>query len=110
MKTLREAIYPDLSVFPEAERPDVPHRARREPLASSELAGIAMALVVVTALTRYGSSGLDLDGRVAVALTNFAVALPMLAVAVGPLLVRRTRRALRAEAARRGLLIRILRA
>jgi hypothetical protein len=110
MKTLLETIYPDLLVFPEAERPDVLRRARRAPLASSELAGIALALVVVTALTRYGSSGLDADERVAYALASFVIALPMLVIAVGPLLVRRTRRALRAEAARRGLPSRLLRA
>jgi hypothetical protein len=53
-------------------------------------------VVLVTALTRYAGGELDANQRFAVGTLNFLVALPMLALAVGPFFIRRIRRGLRA--------------
>jgi hypothetical protein len=101
MKKPVSLFYPELAAFPAAERPGVLRRARAAPLEAVELALIAAALVAVTALTRYGVAEFAFTDRLVAALANFAVALPLLAGMVGPVLVRRTRRGLRAESDRR---------
>jgi hypothetical protein len=72
-------------------------RASNTPLDLIEWTGILTALVFVVALTRYSITDFGLVDRIAVALVNFLVAAPLLAVTVGPLLVRRTRRGLRSQ-------------
>ncbi len=62
-----------------------------------ELAGLGFAVVGVALLTRYGVDGLALLERLSAATANFVLAVPLLAVAAGPFLWRRTRRALREE-------------
>ena len=90
-------LYPELDSFaPEARRAALA-RARRTPLDWIELAGIATGVVAVTFLTRYGVDRLDFFGRLSAATASFVVAIPLLAVAAGPFLWRRTRRALREE-------------
>jgi hypothetical protein len=56
----------------------------REPLTFLELVGILLALVIVVAVTRYSVVELRPTDRIAYALVNFVVAIPLLAVTVGP--------------------------
>lgn len=104
MTKLRELIYPDLRRFPAPERGQALDEARHCPLDLIELLGIAAGLVCVAALTRYGVAGVSIADRMALAVVNFVVALPLLALFVGPFLIRRTRRGLRVSLRRRGAL------
>ncbi len=91
------ALYPQLRALDERERLPALQRARETPFDALELVGMAAALVVATALTRYGISGLDVAERFAAALVNFVLALPLLALGIAPFVVRRTRRGLREQ-------------
>jgi hypothetical protein len=102
MKLPLTMIYPELRAFTPAEREGALRAARHESFDAVELVGMAAALVAVTALTRYGLQDFDLTSRIAAALVNFALAVPLLVAGVGPFLVRRARRGLRAQLARRG--------
>lgn len=95
MPFFSDFLYPELHGLPVAERASRLRLARQIPFDAIELFGMAAGLVVVTALTRYAAEGLDAMGRVVVALANFAIALPLLALCLGPFYVRRVRRGLR---------------
>jgi hypothetical protein len=97
MKPLAHLLYPELRALPSRDGERLLERAKERPFDSVELLGMAAGLVLVTALTRYGVHYFDMAGRFGLALANFLVAIPLLALAVGPFLVRRTRRGLRAE-------------
>lgn len=97
MNALLDLLYPELRGLHAAHRRRALQRARGTPFDMLELLGMAGALVLVTALTRYGTAGLDVAERFGAALLNFAVALPLLALTLAPFLVRRTRRGLRAH-------------
>ena len=88
-------LFPELLRLPEGDRENAIRAASRTPFDVVELLGIAVGLVVVTALTRYGTTELSLGERLGMALANFAIALPLLALAVAPFHVRRVRRGLR---------------
>jgi hypothetical protein len=95
-------LYPQLRAIPRPERRDALRRARSHtPFDSVELVGTAIGLIAVTALTRYGAAGMSGLERLSAALANFLVAAAMLAVLVGPFLVRRVRRGLQHELERR---------
>ena len=101
MHALDRFFYPQLTAFPAEERADALRRARRTALDVIELVGIAVGLVLVTAITRYQLDPSSVaDGFVA-AMANFVIAVPLLIVFVGPFLVRRVRRGLDDELARR---------
>jgi hypothetical protein len=90
-------LLPELRQFPESERSAALKRARETPLELVEIAGMAVALVAVTALTKYTLPEPSLASRVGMALLNFAVALPLLVAALGPFHLRRLRRGLRTQ-------------
>ena len=92
-----QALLPELQRFPAHERDQALRVASRTPLQALELAGMAAALVAVTALTKFAAPDPGLDSRLALALLNFAVALPLLVAALGPFHLRRLRRGLRAQ-------------
>lgn len=98
---LRSMIYPELNAFGVAERAPALRAAKDEPFDFVELAAMAVVLVAVTALTRYGLADVGFATRVAATIVNFVVALPLLAAGIAPFLVRRTRRGLRAQLRRR---------
>jgi hypothetical protein len=100
VKRLLDAIYPELRALDAAEQSRALRRARDAPFDTLELIGMAAALVAVTTLTRYGLP-LDAGERFAAVLLNFLIALPLLALLFAPFLVRKTRRALRAEREKR---------
>lgn len=88
-------LFPELARFAEADRESALREAARTPFDVVELLAIAAALVLVAALTRYSTAELSLAERLGMALANFAVALPLLALAIAPFHVRRVRRGLR---------------
>ena len=95
MLPLPAFLFPELRRVSPAEREALLRRAAHAPLDVVELLGIAAGLVAVTALTRYGATQLPLVERLGLAAANFAVALPLLALAVAPFHIRRVRRGLR---------------
>jgi len=94
-------LYPQLRSFSEKDRQHALRKAKSTPFDVIELLGMALGLVLVTALTRYQTSSLNDVERVAAILLNFAVAVPLLVLFVGPFLVRRVRRGLETELAKR---------
>ncbi len=93
MSQLDLLLYPELRALGEQERERALRDARQTPFDLVELAGMAAAVVLVTSVTRYGIRHDFLD-QVAMGVANFLVAIPLLCLAVGPLLYRRTRRGL----------------
>lgn len=102
MTALRDVLYPQLRQWPPAQRERIWRSARAVPFDVIELLGIATGMVVVTGLAAFASSHLAPPGRSAAALASLAIAVPLLALIVGPFLMRRTRRALRQAAAAGG--------
>ena len=92
-----EWIYPQLRAFPMGDRAAALRNARRTAFDVVELVGIALSLVLVTALTRYDTHDLAAGERFTAAILNFAVAVPLLVALVGPFHVRRVRRGLQRE-------------
>lgn len=101
MTRLAIFLYPQLQSFPEAERPQALRRARSTTFDVLELLGIALGLVLTTAITRYSAAELNPVERIAAILLNFALAVPLLLVLVGPFFIRRARRGLDSELANR---------
>jgi len=97
----KEMLCPELRAFAPVERAGAWREATALPFDAVELLGIAAALVGVTALTRYAAPQLAANARLAPALSQALIGLPLLLVALGPFLVRRLRRNLRAILARR---------
>lgn len=102
MKRLWPALLPELRQFPEPERDHALQQARETTLDVIELVGMAVGLVAVTALTKYSVPDATMASRFAMALVNFAVALPLLVAVLGPFHVRRLRRGLRLQLRQRG--------
>jgi hypothetical protein len=97
----QQFLYPELRLFAPEERVSALEAARATPFDALELFGMAAGVVLVTALTRYAGTELDAMQRFAAGTLNFLIALPLLALAVGPFLVRRVRRGLRNALAKR---------
>jgi len=95
MNRLWPALLPELRQFPAIEQGEVLRVARDTPPDLPELLGMAGALVLVTAITRYGLSDADIPTRLDAALLNLVVAMPLLVVFLGPFQLRRLRRGLR---------------
>ena len=101
MHALESLLYPQLNAFPAEERASALRHARETAFDVVELIGIAAGLVLVTAITRYQLGPTNgADGFLS-AIVNFVVAVPLLVVFVGPFLVRRVRRGLDRELAKR---------
>lgn len=93
MKQLDLLLYPELRALEPEARERALRQARETPFDLVELAGMALAVVLVTSLTRYGMGSSAL-AQFAMGLGSFLLALPLLAVTAGPFLYRRTRRGL----------------
>jgi hypothetical protein len=102
MNRLWPALLPELRKFPAAEQDEALNAARHTALDVIELVGMAAGLVVVTALTRYTVADAHMSTRFAATLLNFVVAVPLLALILGPFQVRRMRRGLRERLRGRG--------
>ena len=97
MNRLWLLLLPEIRQFPDAERDGALRSARTTTLDLIELIGMAAALVCVTGLTRYALPGAQISTRLAAGLLSFAVALPLLVLALGPFHLRRLRRGLREQ-------------
>lgn len=102
MRRLWPALLPELRQFPQAERDQALQRAGETPLNVFEFVGMAVGLVAVTALTKYGAPEMTMVSRALAVLVNFAVAMPLLVAVLGPFHVHRLRRGLRAQLRQRG--------
>jgi hypothetical protein len=92
-------LYPELRKFDAQDQAGALAKAKAARLDAIELVGVAVGLLVTVLITRYSSDGLSVSGRFAAILANFVIAVPFLGILVGPFLVRRTRRSLRAQCA-----------
>jgi hypothetical protein len=92
---IENLLYPELRPYGRRDRERLLREAREEPFDFLEWTGILAALVIVVAITRYSVADLAPAGRLAAAIVNFIIALPLLALTAGPFLVRRTRRGLK---------------
>ena len=90
-------LLPELRGFPAREQAHALAAARATPLDIVELVGTAFAIVIVTALTRYGLAVPGLTSHFGDAALNLAMALPLLILAAVPFQVRRLRRGLRQQ-------------
>ncbi|MBI4274148.1 MAG: hypothetical protein HY659_05575 [Rhizobiales bacterium] len=101
IESLREKIenilYPELRPHGRNQRERLLRKASETPLDFIEWAGILVGLIIVVSVTRYSVAELGLIDRLAVALANFLVAIPLLVITVGPFLVRRKRRGLQSQ-------------
>ena len=97
VKRLWTALLPELRQFQEAEREQALQRARGTSLDVIEFVGMAVGLVAVTALTKYIVPNTSTASRLALALINMAVAMPLMVAALGPFHLRRLRRGLRTQ-------------
>jgi hypothetical protein len=101
MVNLESLLYPQLQSFPADERARVLKSARLMPFDVVELVGIAVGLMLVTAVTRGLLAEVAVMSRVLSLLLNFLIAIPLLALLVGPFWIRRNRRGLEQEWAKR---------
>jgi hypothetical protein len=92
-----QVVLPELQHFPAGDRARAMHDARDTALDLTELLGMAVGLALATALTRWIVDEAGALDRVAAALASFVVALPLLAVFLGPFHWRRLRRGLREQ-------------
>jgi hypothetical protein len=102
MSRLWPVLLPELRQFPAVEQDEALKAARNTELDMLELLGMAAGLVAVTALTRYSLAGASLSSHFGAAVLNFALAMPLLAVFLGPFHIRRLRRGLRERLRTRG--------
>lgn len=102
MKRLWTALLPELRRFAEHDRDHALALARMTPVEVLELVGLALGLVGVTALARYVSRDLSAGSSSSRALVAMAVALPLVALALSWVHVRRLRRGLRLQLQSRG--------
>ena len=98
MKLTLQALLPALRQFPPDEREEALQKASSTPLDLLELVGMASGMVAVTVLTRYAFPLHDpaVLSRVSSVIMDFALALPLLVVSIGPFHIRRLRRGLNA--------------
>jgi len=76
-------------------------RARATPFDVAELVGIALAVAAATAITRYALPEAPYGSSLLGLAANFALAVPLIAICIAPLHLRRLWRGLRRPAHRR---------
>lgn len=95
MTAIKLWVYPELNRIPEQERGKALAQANDLPFDGIELGGMAVGLVMATALTRFVLPETFVQ-YVAATIAGFIAALAILLVFVGPFYIRRTRRGLHA--------------
>lgn len=93
-RNIEKLLYPELKSIAPHHQNHALKQAKEEPFELLEWAGIIFGLVIAVSLTRYAAAGMGAVERIAAALANFVVAVPIIVILVGPFLVRRTRRGL----------------
>lgn len=103
MTRLWLVLLPELRRFPEDKRDKAFHNARDSELASLELVGIAVWLVIVTSFTKFILNKTAMSGDPSTTLAvNIVVDIPLLAAVFVPIHIRRLRRGLRKQLEQRG--------
>jgi cation transport ATPase len=97
IKRWEYSLYPELKQFAASDRSEALSRARHGSLDTIETIGLAIALILVVAITKSAVAGLGLAGRLESTLANFVIAIPLLLVLAGPFYIRRVRRGLRMQ-------------
>ena len=92
---IEKLLYPELKAIAPHHQNHALKQAKEEPFDPLEWAGILVGIVIAVGVTRYSAAGFGLVERFAAALANFAFAVPLITILVGPFLVRRTRRGLK---------------
>ena len=87
-------LYPELKSIAPHHQTHALKQAKKEPFELFEWAGILVGIVISVSVTRYSAVGLGMVERLTATLANFAIAVPLITILVGPFLVRRTRRGL----------------
>ena len=93
---LEDLLLPELRQIAPHHREPAMKRASEQPIEFLECVGMLLGLVLTVSMTRYATTDLEFGARLALAYANFLLAVPMLAVLIGPFLIRRKRRGLRA--------------
>lgn len=88
-------LYPDLRKFDFRDQERALEKASAGAFEFVEIVGICLGLGLTAFLTRYATTEMGLAQRIDAILANVVLAIPLLAVLVGPFLVRRARRHLR---------------
>jgi hypothetical protein len=102
MLKLWSVLLPELGHLPPSDQVEALQTARKTDLDVFELLGVAFGLVAVTAFTQYVLAEASLPSRLAAALLNFGVAVPLVALVVAPFHIRRLRRGLQMRIETRG--------
>lgn len=95
-------LLPELRGFAPQQQCHALHEAGKTPLDVAELLALAISVAVVAGLTRYTLVDVSAASRLAAALVNLAVALPLIAACAAPVHLRRLRRGLRQQLELRG--------
>lgn len=90
-------LLPELREIDARERDAALARAREQPLDTFERIGMVLGVIVVVVLTRSAPTEVGVVARLATALTDFLVAVPILVAVVVPFHLRRLRRGLRRD-------------
>ncbi len=93
-------LYPRLRALPPGERPLVLEKARDTEFTTGEWVGIAGGLCFVAWLLDADFTAWAAHSRLLALLLQFLLALPLLALVVGPFFLNRTRRGIERELAR----------
>ncbi len=93
-RNIEKLLYPELKSIAPHHQNHALKQAKEEPFELLEWAGILVGIVISVGVTRYSAAGFGIAERLAAALANFAIAVPLIIILVGPFLVRRTRRGL----------------
>jgi hypothetical protein len=80
---IENLLYPEVRPYGRADRDRLLKKASETPLDMVERLGILVGLVLVVVITRYSAAGPGLPDRVASAVANLIVALPLLVLAAG---------------------------
>ena len=89
MATLVSALFPELRDLPPAQRATALRAANKLPYDTLELLGIAVGLIVASLFLTHALDGFAGTGA------RLLAACPVATVAIGPFVLRRTRRGLR---------------
>ena len=92
---IENCIYPELRAFGRSDRARLLQKASETPLDLIEWAGMLVGLVITASVTSYALPESGFVNRMVMFLINFLVAVPLLALTVGPFLLRRQKRGLR---------------
>ena len=90
-------LLPELQLFPAQRQAEALKKSRQGDLDIPELLGMALGLVLAAIAAQYASPGNPPLPHAVVALLDFVIAVPLMAMVVIPFHIRRLRRGLRVQ-------------